>query len=60
MQPDAFPEAMNIADRFLFASSYPFIGVKIYSDWFRSLPIEPALLPKLMYENAARFLGLTN
>lgn len=49
-----------LADRFLFASSYPFIGVKRYMDWFRTLPLKPELLPQLMYGNAARFLGLTD
>jgi uncharacterized protein len=49
-----------LADRFLYASSYPFIGVKLYADWFRSLPIKPELLDGLMYRNAARFLGLAN
>lgn len=47
-----------LCDRFLYASSYPFIGVKIYADWFRSLPIRPELMPRLMHDNAARFLGL--
>jgi len=47
-----------LADRFLYASSYPFIGVKLYADWFRALPIKPELLDGLMYRNAARFLGL--
>ncbi len=47
-----------LADRFLYASSYPFIGVKIYHDWFRTLPIKPELLDGILYGNAARFLGL--
>ena len=57
---DDYIRAANgfMADRFLYASSYPFVGVKIYADWFRSLPIKPELLPRLMYGNAARFLGL--
>lgn len=57
---DDYVRAANgfLSERFLFASSYPFIGVKCYADWFRALPIRPELLPKLMYENAARFLGL--
>ena len=48
-----------LAERFLYGSSYPFIGVTAYADWFRTLPIRPELLPKLQYENAARFLGIT-
>jgi uncharacterized protein len=48
-----------LADRFLYASSYPFISVKGYADWFRRLPIRPELLQQIMYGNTARFLGLT-
>jgi predicted TIM-barrel fold metal-dependent hydrolase len=57
---DDYIRAANgfLADRFLYASSYPFIGVQRYAEWFRRLPIEPELLPQLMYSNAARFLGL--
>jgi predicted TIM-barrel fold metal-dependent hydrolase len=57
---DDYVRAANgfLADRFLYASSYPFIGVRRYADWFRQLPIKPELLPRLMYDNAARFLGL--
>lgn len=47
-----------LADRFLYASSYPFISVKGYADWFRTLPVRPELLDRIMYGNAARFLGL--
>ena len=58
---DDYVRAANgfLSDRFLYGSSYPFIGVKMYADWFRTLPIRPELLPKLMYENAARFLGMS-
>lgn len=48
-----------LADRFLYASSYPFISVKGYAEWFRKLPIRPELLDRIMYGNAARFLGLS-
>lgn len=47
-----------LAERFLYGSSYPFIGVKDYADWFASLPIRPELMGALQYGNAARFLGL--
>jgi len=47
-----------LADRFLYASSYPFIGVKEYMAWFRTLPIKPELLDGILYRNAARFLGI--
>jgi len=57
---DDYVRAANgfLADRFLYASSYPFIGVKNYNEWFRSLPIAAERLPGLMYDNAARFLGM--
>jgi uncharacterized protein len=57
---DDYVRAANgfLADRFLYASSYPFIGVKEYSAWFRTLPVKPEVLERLMYRNAARFLGL--
>jgi len=57
---DDYIRAANgfMSGRFLYASSYPFIGVKRYAEWFRSLPIRPELLPQLMYANAAQFLGL--
>lgn len=48
-----------LADRFLYASSYPFISVKGYAEWFRKLPIKPDLFKQIMYGNAARFLGLS-
>lgn len=47
-----------LADRFLYASSFPFIGVKEYMAWFRKQPIKPELLDGILYKNAARFLGL--
>lgn len=48
-----------LSERFLYASSYPFVSVKQYADWFRQLPIRPELMEQLQYRNAARFLGLT-
>jgi len=47
-----------LADRFLYGSSYPFIGVERYAAWFRQLPIEAELMERIMYRNAAVFLGL--
>jgi uncharacterized protein len=47
-----------LSDRFLYASSYPFIGVKAYADWFRTLPVQPAVMDRVLYRNAARFLDL--
>ena len=47
-----------LADRFLYGSSYPFLCVKDYARWFRTLPIKPELFDGLMHRNAAKFLGL--
>lgn len=47
-----------LAERFLYGSSFPFIGVKIYHDWFKTLAIKPELLEGIYYKNAVRFLGL--
>ena len=47
-----------LAERFLYASSYPFLGVQLYAEWFRRQPIRPELLEGIMYRNAARFLAL--
>lgn len=47
-----------LSERFLYGSSYPFISVTAYAEWFRTLAVRPELLPKLQYGNAARFLGL--
>ena len=47
-----------LGERFLYASSYPFIPVKAYADWFRTLPIKPELMERIQYRNAAEFLSL--
>lgn len=48
-----------LADRFLYASAFPFAPIKGYLDWFRSLPIRPKNMDRILYQNAAEFLGLT-
>jgi uncharacterized protein len=57
---DDYVRAINgfLAERFLYASSYPFIGVKAYADWFRTLPIRAEVMEHVTWRNAARFLGL--
>jgi uncharacterized protein len=57
---DDYVRAANgfLSERFLYASSYPFISVKDYAAWFRRLPIRPELMERLMHRNAAGFLGL--
>jgi uncharacterized protein len=47
-----------LSDRFLYGSSYPFIGVKAYADWFRSLSIRPEVMDDVLHRNASRFLDL--
>jgi predicted TIM-barrel fold metal-dependent hydrolase len=57
---DEYVRAANgyLADRFLYASSYPFTCAKAYLAWFRTLPIKPEVMERLLYRNAAAFLGL--
>lgn len=47
-----------LQDRFLFASSYPFLPVQGCVEAFCKMPFRPEVLPKLLYENAAALLGL--
>jgi len=47
-----------LADRMLYASSFPFCPVKDYKQWFEALPIRPDNLRKVMGGNARRLLGL--
>jgi predicted TIM-barrel fold metal-dependent hydrolase len=47
-----------LADRFLYASSYPFTPVTGYSAWFQKLPIRPESMEKILYKNAAKLLRL--
>ena len=47
-----------LADRMLYASSFPFTPVLAYKQWFEQLPIRPENLEKVMGGNARRLLGL--
>jgi len=47
-----------LSDRILYASSYPFVPVDAFADWFRKLPIREENMHKVMYANAAGLLGL--
>lgn len=47
-----------LADRMLYASSFPFCPVLGYRQWFEQLPIRPENLAKVMGGNARRLLGL--
>jgi hypothetical protein len=46
-----------LSEQFLYASAFPFAPVKAYADWFRSLPIRPENLERVMYRNAKKLLG---
>lgn len=47
-----------LADRFLYATSFPFCSIKAYAEWFFRLPIRPESLEKVAYHNAMNLLGL--
>ncbi len=47
-----------LADRFLYASSYPFTPVAGYAAWFKKLPIRPESMEKILCRNAAKLLRL--
>jgi uncharacterized protein len=59
---DEYVRAANgyLAERFLYASSYPFISTKAYADWFLKLPIRDEVMERLLHKNAAEFLGIQN
>lgn len=48
-----------LADRFLYASSFPFCPIKDYAGWFSKLPIRPESMEKVAYRNAMNLLGLS-
>jgi predicted TIM-barrel fold metal-dependent hydrolase len=48
-----------LADRFLYASSFPFCPIKGYAEWFSRLPIRPESMEKVAYKNAMTLLGLS-
>lgn len=47
-----------LADRFLYASAFPFAPVEGTLAWFRTLPIRPENQERILYGNAAKLLGL--
>ncbi|MYZ47598.1 amidohydrolase [Rhizobiales bacterium L72] len=47
-----------LSDRFLYGSSYPFTPVDRYAEWFRTLPIRPESMEKVLFRNAADLLRL--
>jgi len=47
-----------LRDRFLFGTSYPFIPFKDGVSYFKNCGVKEELLPDLMYNNAAKLLGI--
>jgi uncharacterized protein len=47
-----------LADRFLYASSYPFTPAHDYAAWFKKLPIKPESMEKILFRNAAKLLRI--
>lgn len=47
-----------LADRFLFASAYPFVSLKSAVDKFLALGFNGEILERILYLNAARLLSL--
>lgn len=45
-----------LQDRVLYASSYPLCPIAEYAQWFKGLPIDAAVMPKLLQQNALSFL----
>jgi uncharacterized protein len=48
-----------LAERFIYASSFPLCPVKGYFDWFEKLPIRPENRERILWKNAHEFLGLS-
>ncbi len=57
---EAYVQAANsmIADKMLFASAHPFVDFKLALENYAKLPFKPEVRQKIMYDNAARLLGL--
>jgi predicted TIM-barrel fold metal-dependent hydrolase len=47
-----------LADRIIYASSFPLCPVKGYFDWFQTLPIRPENKERILYRNALEFLAV--
>jgi len=46
------------ADKILYASAHPFVDFKVALQSYERLPFKPDVRQKIMYDNAARLLGL--
>lgn len=47
-----------IQDKVLFGSDWPAVGVERWLDEFKQLPFKPEVRQKIMFDNAAKLLGL--
>jgi predicted TIM-barrel fold metal-dependent hydrolase len=57
---DDYIKAANgfLSDRFIFGTAYPLCPIVEYTEWFLRLPLKPDVMEKVLYQNAARVLGL--
>jgi predicted TIM-barrel fold metal-dependent hydrolase len=57
---EAYVEAANtmIADKILYASAHPFVDFRVALQSYERLQFKPDVRQKIMYDNAARLLGL--
>lgn len=46
-----------LAERFIYATSFPLCPVKGYLDWFKTLPIKPENMERILSRNALEFLN---
>lgn len=57
---EAYVQAANtmIADKILYASAHPFVDFREALNTYRQLDFKPEVRNKIMYENAAKLLGI--
>jgi hypothetical protein len=57
---EAYVQAANtmIADKILYASAHPFVDFREALKTYEQLPLKPDVRCKIMYDNAAKLLGL--
>jgi predicted TIM-barrel fold metal-dependent hydrolase len=49
-----------LADRFIYATSFPLCPAKGYLDWFKTLPIKLENMERILYRNALEFLNCSD
>ncbi len=57
---DEYLKAANswMAERFFFATAYPLVPLKEYTEWFVRLPLKPENMERILYRNTAELLGI--